>query len=200
MFNLPPSTALKKQLPKKAVFEKFTLKAAERERFNADVARMDIVAHISSATVPALSEGERIKGVYVLLVTLKQKEYDPQNVLMLQKLIPQNIVFALQYENQTRLAVFHTLLQQSEWRHTEQTTITLNGTSLDIVWENIIAAISNIQRTEDSSLDEQIQEKLKREKLLKQIELLERRERKETQPRRKYELHQEIMKLKNELE
>ena len=199
MFNLPDKTELKKQLPKKAVFEKFDLKAAERDRFNADVARMDIVAHISPATVPALAEGDRIKGIYVLLISLKQRDYSEKNILLLQRLIPQNMVFALQYENEMRLAVFHTVLQQSEWLPTEGVAIPLVGTTLDAVWENIIATIGNITRTENSSLEEQIHEKLEREKILKQLAVLEKQCKAEKQPRRKYELHQRILKLKENL-
>ena len=196
MFHLPDKTELKKLLPKKAFFEKFDLKAAERDRYNADVARMDIVAHISPATVPALAEGERIKGIYVLLISLKQRDYCEKSILLLQRLIPQNMVFALQYENEIRLAVFHTVLQQSEWMPIEDVAIPLVGTSLDAVWENIIATIGNITRTEYSSLEEQIQERLEREKILKQLAVLEKQCMAEKQPRRKYELHQRILKLK----
>ena len=199
MFNLPDKTELKKQLPKKAVFEKFDLKAAERDRFNADVARMDIVAHISPATVPALAEGEYIKGIYVLLISLKQRDYSEKNILLLQRLIPQNMVFTLQYEDETRLAVFHTVLQQSEWMPTEDVAIPLVGTTLDAVWENIIATIGNITRTEYSSLEEQIHEELEREKILKQLAVFEKQCKAEKQPRRKYELHQQILKLKEKL-
>ena len=61
MYGLPASTILNKPLYKKAVFEKFNLKTAERERFDADVSKMTLVARISTATVPALAEGEQIK-------------------------------------------------------------------------------------------------------------------------------------------
>ena len=37
MYQLPPSTLINKPLYKKAVFEKFNLKTAERERFDADI-------------------------------------------------------------------------------------------------------------------------------------------------------------------
>ena len=49
MYNLPPQCAINKPLFKKAVFEKFNLKAAERERFDADISRMALVARVSSA-------------------------------------------------------------------------------------------------------------------------------------------------------
>ena len=97
MYGLPPNTLINKPLYKKAVFEKFNLKAAERDRFDADISRMALVARVSTATVPALKEGKDIEGFYVLQVVLKRKEYDPKNILLLNKLIPQHIVFALQW-------------------------------------------------------------------------------------------------------
>ena len=200
MFNLPQKTELSRQLAKKAVFEKFNLKTADRDRFNADVARMDIVAQVMPATVPALAEGEKVKGFYVLLVTLKQRDYDAKNILLLQRLIPQNIVFALQYQDETQLAVYHTVLQQSEWMPTEEVSITLNGTTTDAVWENIVATIGGIVRTENLSLEEQIQKNLERERLLKQLATLEKQCRAEKQPRRKYDLHQQIINLKRTID
>ena len=197
MYNLPHTTAINQPLSKKAVFEKFNLKAAERERFDADISRLVLVAHISSATVPALPEGNEIKGIYVLQVVLKCKEYDPKNILLLQKLIPQNIVFALQYEDQTQLCIFHTRLQQSEWMPTDETTIPLQGLNLDDVWNNIVANIGSLDATSEESIEQQIINREQKEKLLRQIEDLEKKCRLEKQTHKKYELHQELVKLKS---
>ena len=199
MYQLPISTIINKPLYKKAVYEKFNLKTAERERFDADISKMMLVARISTATVPALAEGEQIKGIYVLLVTLKRKEYDTKNILLLQKLIPQKIIFALQYEAETQLCIFHTLLQKSEWKPTEEATIPLQGLSLDDVWNNIVADIGKLDSHSEETLEEQIINRDQREKLLRQIEILEKRCRTEKQTRKKYELHQEILKLKEEI-
>ena len=199
MYGLPANTLINQPLYKKTVFEKFNLKAAERERFDADISKMALVARVSPATVPALAEGQEIKGFYVLQVTLKHQEYDVMNILLLQKLIPQQIVYALQYENQTQLCVFHTRLQQSDWRNTESTEIPLTGLSLDEVWENIVAVIGGLDAQAEESIEEQILNREQREKLLRQIETLEKRARTEKQTRKKYELHQQIIKLKEEL-
>ena len=199
MYSLPANTLINQPLYKKTVFEKFNLKTAERERFDADISKMALVARISPATVPALAEGQEIKGFYVLQVTLKHQEYDVMNILLLQKLIPQQIVYALQYENQTQLCVFHTRLQQSDWRNTESTEIPLTGLSLDEVWENIVAVIGGLDAQAEESIEEQILNREQREKLLRQIETLEKRARTEKQTRKRYELHQQIIKLKEEL-
>ena len=47
MYHLPATTAIKKQLPKKAIYAKFDLKAAQREAFDAEVSRLDQIGRAS---------------------------------------------------------------------------------------------------------------------------------------------------------
>ena len=199
MYNLPPQCTINKPLFKKAVFEKFNLKAAERDRFDADISRMALVARVSTATVPALTKGKEIEGFYVLQVALKRKDYDTKNILMLQKLIQQKMVFALQYDEQTQFCIFHTRLQQSAWMQTDEAVITLQGLTLDDVWNNIVATIGGLDAQAEESIEEQIIHREQREKLLRQIESLEKQCRTEKQTRKKDELHQQILKLKEQL-
>ena len=196
MYGLPHTTEIRKQLPKKAIYAKFELKPAQRDGFDADVSRIDIVAVVSPTTVPAVAAGESIKEFYVLAVLLKRKDYDEKNIAMLSKLIPQNILFALQYEEQTQLAIYHTKLIRSDWEPTDETTVCLTGLNLDTVWENIIKAIGEIQVQEGKTLTEQIQDDEQRAKTLKLVAELEKKMAKETQPRKKRELFEQIKKLK----
>ena len=197
MYGLPHTTEIRKQLPKKAIYAKFELKPAQRDGFDADVSRIDIVAVVSPTTVPAVAAGESIKEFYVLAVLLKRKDYDEKNIAMLSKLIPQNILFALQYEEQTQLAIYHTKLIRSDWEPTDETTVCLTGLNLDTVWENIIKAIGEIQVQEGKTLTEQIQDDEQRAKTLKLVAELEKKMAKETQPRKKRELFEQIKHLKN---
>ena len=196
MYGLPASTLVNRPLYKKAVFEKFNLKAAERDRFDADVSRMAIVAYLSPAKIPALHPGQEGKEFYVLQVQLKQREYDTKNILLLQKLIPQKIVFALEYDEEVQFCIFHTRLQQSEWKHASDANIPLKGLSFDDVWNNIVAEIGSLDNTAEETLEQQIINREEKEKLLRQIEVLEKRCRTEKQTRKKYELHQQLLKLK----
>ena len=199
MYGLPASTLVNRPLYKKAVFEKFNLKAAERDHFDADVSRMAIVAYLSPTKIPALRPGQEVKEFYVLQVQLKQRDYDTKNILLLQKLIPQKIVFALEYDEDVQFCIFHTRLQQSEWKHASDAEIPLKGLTIDDVWNNIVAEIGCLDTTAEETLEQQIINREEREKLLRQIEALERRCRIEKQTRKKYELHQQLLKLKEEL-
>lgn len=57
MYALPNNTLLSKQIPKKAIFEKFALTAAQRQRIDANIARIDIIARLAQNTLPAISVG-----------------------------------------------------------------------------------------------------------------------------------------------
>lgn len=199
MYSLPISTERKQQLPKKAIYAKFSLKPSQRESFDADIARLDIVAVISPSTVPALAPGNEVKELYVLAVQMKRKDYNVKNILLLTRLIPQKIVFALQYENQTQFAVFHTKLIMSAWQLMEGATLPLSGLNLDTVWENIVEDIGQIEVTGENTLAEQIAADNRKAKLLAQIAVLERKMANEKQPRRKREYFEQIKNLKQEI-
>lgn len=199
MYGLPISTERKRQLPKKAIYAKFDLNSAQRESFDADIARIDIVAVISPAMIPALSEGTEVKEFYVLDVQMKRKEYDAKNILLLTRLIAQNMVFALQYENQLQFAIFHTKLFTTAWQPVKQATLPMSGLNLDTVWENIVKEIGQIEIADGHTLVEQIAENDQRAKLLAQIATLERKMTNEKQPRRKREYFEQIKKLKEQI-
>ena len=196
MFGLPASTVVNQPLPKKAFFEKFNLKAAERNRFDADISRMVIVARISQATVPALVAGKDITGFYFVQVILKQKAYSDQCLLLLNKLVGQKMIFALQYGEETQFAVFHIRLLKSDWQKTESVSLDLKGLTLDDAWQNFISSIGDLDASSEQSIEQQIIKREEQEKLLRQIEILEKQCRTEKQTRKKYELHQEIQKLR----
>ncbi len=196
MFGLPPSTSLSRPLPKSAVYEKFGFKNAEREAFDRDISRMAIVAWVSPKTVPAIEVGAEVQDFYVVHLTMKRREYNAKHLLHLVKLIPQRMVFALQFGNETLFCIFHTRLQQSEWMPMDNAVLTLQGLSLDDVWNNLVAEIGCLDNASEETLEQQIIHREEREKLLQQIASLEKRCRAEKQTRKKYELHQQISKLK----
>lgn len=199
MYGLAQTTEVKKQIPKKALFAKFDLKTSQRDAFDADVARMDIVAVVSTKTLPALGEGVDVKEFYVLNVQLKRKDYNPKNIELITKLIPQKLVFALLYENEVQFVVYHTELVKSEWQNAEEAKLQVQGINVDAVWENIVKNIGQITIEEGSTLTEQIAVNKQKDKLLEQIAVLEKKMLSEKQPRRKREYFEQIRKLKEQI-
>lgn len=199
MLGLPVATEISKALPKKAIFAKFELKPAQRDHFDEDVAKLAIVNIISSTTIPALPKGEQIECIYIIDVLLKKQDYDPKNIQLLSKLIPQKMVFALRYEDHIQLAINHTKLIYSDWMEASDATLSLQGLNLDRVWENIVISIGDINVEEGNTLEEQIQVNDIKAKILKQIALLEVKARVEKQPRKKLQYFEEIKKIKSQI-
>ena len=199
MLGLPIATEINKQLPKKAIYAKFELKPAQRDHFDEDVAKLAIVNIISPTTIPALPKGEQIECIYIIDVSLKKQDYDPKNIQLLSKFIPQKMVFALRYGDSIQLAINHTKLICSDWMDASDATLTLQGLNLDRVWENIVISIGDIEVEEGSTLEEQIQVDDTKAKILKQINLLEAKARNEKQPRKKLQYFEDLKNLKSKI-
>ena len=196
MIGLPETTEMNQPLPKKAIFERFKPSPADRQRLDAEIRRLVIVNEVSSLTIN-IAAGNNVYAFYVVLVSLKDAKCDMKNVSLLSKLIPQNMLFVLEYENSARLAVFRAgRVIQSEWKPLKEWKIRLTGLNLDTVWENIIAQIGGVEIAEGSTLDEQLVADNEGEKLRQRIERLEKQARSEKQPRRKWELAEEVRKLR----
>lgn len=199
MLGLPKSTELSRQLPKKAIYAKFSMNTAAKDRFDTDISRITIVNEISPQTVKAISATEEVPSIYVLLVSLKKKDYDERTIAQVFKLIDQNMMLVLDYQGEYRLAVFHTKLLQSDWKKAADCTVQLKGLDLSAIWQNVITQVGNIEIEEGHSLEEQIAIDERRAKLQAEIDRLERLARKETQPKKKFELVQRIQRIKEEL-
>ena len=199
MLGLPKQTEVKKQLPKSAIYTKFQMNNAQKERIDSDISKLVIVNEILPSTIN-IAAGEKIKAFFVVNVLLKNKKYDERNIAMISKLIPQNILFILEFENEIQLAIYHTKLIHTEWLPKDDTRITLKGFDLDSIWENIILQIGEIEIEQGNTLDDQIAIDDKKAKLEKEIARLERQARNEKQPKKKFELVQQVNKLKKELE
>lgn len=199
MLNLPEITQLQKNLPKSQIYKKFQFNNTQQTKFDLDISRIDIVNEISSRTIPAIREGSKVKSIYVLNVKLKKKVIDFKNIERIAKLIPQNLVFALQFENEIQLAVFCERIFTTAWIPEIQVQLEVLGLTFDEVWENIIKKIEGGEWDSNRSLSENIELKEKKEKLRKEIAKLEKLARKEIQPKKKFELVSQKRNLEEEL-
>lgn len=71
--------------------------------------------------------------------------------------------------------------------------------NLDKVWENIVVDIGGVSIADGNTLDEQIAADERRQKIEKEIAKLEKQARAEKQPKKKFELVQQIKKLNTEM-
>ena len=198
MLGLPKATELNKQLPKNAIYAKFQMNTAERAKIDADISRITIVNEVSPAKIN-IAEGEQVKSFFVLLVALKRKDFEEKTIITISKLIPQNMILVLECAGEVKLAIYHTKLIQTDWKRKEDLSIELKGLNMDTVWENIIVQIGGITIEQGNTLDEQIAVDEQRMKIQKEIDRLTKAAKIEKQPKKKFELTQQINKLKRQL-
>jgi hypothetical protein len=199
MLGLPRSTEMNRPLSKKAIFDKFKPKTADRRRFDSEIRRLALVHEVSPATVN-IASGKNVATFYVVLVSLREPECDTRNLTLLAKLIPQNMLFVLEHERMVQLAVFRAgRIVQSSWKLRNEWDITLAGLNLDAVWENTISQIGGVVVAEGRTLDEQLALDAEQDKLRRQIERLEKQAWNEKQPRQKWNLAERISSLKSKL-
>lgn len=174
------------------------MNTAAKEKIDADISRITIVNEITpnKVNIPA---GDEVKSFFVLLVTLKRKAFEEKTIATLSKLIPQNILFVLECGNESKLAIFHSKLMQTDWKPIEEQRIELQGLNLDKVWENLVRSLECGVWNEELTLDENLALHEQQEKLQKQIAKLEKQARAEKQPKKKFELVQCVKKLKVQL-
>ena len=196
MLGLPASTEIHKLITRKRVYEHFgaDMSAVRRKRFEADIARMVLTNEVSPVSIN-LPAGEQVQNFFVLQVTLKEKEFDAQNIALLARLFGQRLVMMLEYEGRQRLALWQGRLYLTEWADAGAWTLPLTGLNLDQAWEHIVAQIAGIDREPGRALDEQLAQATQREKLQKEIARLEKQARAERQPKKKFELVNKLRRL-----
>jgi len=200
MIGLPESTEMNRPLPKKTVFDRFKPGSADRQQFDAEIRRLAIVNEVSSLTTN-IAAGEKVSAFYVVHISLRDAICDVKNLSLLSKLIPQNMLFVLEYDETARLAVYRAgRVIQSDWKPLKEWEVKLTGLNLDAVWENVIAQIGGVEIAEGRTLDEQLAADEEHEKLRQRIERLENQARSEKQPRRKWELAEEVRRLRKGME
>ena len=87
----------------------------------------------------------------------------------------------------------------TEWLTEQDLQIKIDGLDMDSIYANLVRQIGGIEKGNET-LSEQIADKEYRERLKKEIEKLEKLARAEKQPKKKFDLVQQIKELKTKLE
>ena len=96
MLGLPASTEIRKVITKKKVFEHFgaDMSAERRKSFDADIGRITLVNEVSPVSVN-IAAGEDVQSFFVILIALRKKDYDKQNVAFIAKMFGQKLLRVL---------------------------------------------------------------------------------------------------------
>ena len=212
----PKSTEFNKRIPKTKFYEHLEIGKNIKDSFVQDIDSIIWANKIAPSTVN-IAAGEKVTEIQVFRIILKQSDFNKDVLKTIDEQIPYYILFIVCYRDKEQAWIGYKEQSGSEsrafkvdsyyhtaWQKPEELKLAIEGLNMDAVYESFVKQISDstapIQWDDNLSAKENTAKIEERKKLQKQIEKLERQLRKETQPRKKFELYQKIKELKNKRE
>lgn len=198
----PSTTRIHKRIPKKTLYEQAEINSATKNLFSEQIDSVYWEHKISKDTAN-VEMGQKIKEIVVIKIILSVPKIDTSILKIINKAIPYPILFLLNYRDTFKAGVFHTSsidnsvrYYDTEWKTENELDISICGINMDTVYENFVLQIVGLSKDFSMSLDEQLYKIEQKQKLEKEITCLEKQARNEKQPKKKFEIVQQIKKLK----
>ena len=211
MLGLPKSTEFNKRIPKQKFYE--TVTPAMKKAFVEQIKIIYWRNKIATTTLN-LAAGEQVTEIEVFEVRLSAPMLDESVLRQIDREIPYHILFLLEYEGKYRAVIGYKeaaagktafkvdRYYSTDWLDEDDLPVHLDGLTLDAVYENFVRQIAGDVLVEENgtTLKESIEQQKQREQLEKQIAVLEAKIRKEKQPKKKFELVQQMKSLQKKTE
>ena len=203
-----PKTIVNVKVPKKSFYENLTVSAANKRIF------VDKISAIwwrykLTADMLGVAPSETIDEIEIFEIELTTKNFDSSILRLIDRGIPYHMLFILTYEGESQLWIAYKEKISSEslsvgnYYHTafapsDSLNLSADGLTLDDVYAALFYQVSGIQKNFSKPLKDVILVHEQRLKLKREIERLEKQLKRETQPKKKFELHLQIHKLKDD--
>ena len=212
MLGFPASTEFGKRIPKQKFYEKIDISPALKRVFVEQIKLIYWRNKLAASTlnIPA---GQTVSEIEVIEIKLTQPQLDEAVLRQIDKEIPYHILFVLSCGDKVqawtgykeasesgKAAIKVSRYYHTEWMPENELMIKIDGLNLDAIWDNFIIQVGGVELEHGNSLEEQIAADERKEKLMKEIEKLEKQARSEKQPRKKFELVQQVNTLKKQIE
>lgn len=202
MIQFPSTAHVGRTMPKEAFYKQLDLSKELKEKFVSDVRRI-VMEYALTADSIHVDKSDELAEILVLTIQLKKQEFDPKIVEAIARQNKHRLVFVLTYEEQEQLAMYSSKLYRTPWLSSDQVKLLLRGRTIAEIWDGFVEQIALIDE-KPAAAEMSIEERLRRQeqmaKLQKDIERLERMTRKETQPKKKFDLYQRLQAIKKQLE
>lgn len=213
LLNFPKSTEFNKRIPKQKFYENIAVTPAMKKAFVEQI-RIIYWRNKIATTTLNLAAGEQVTEIEVFEVRLSAPELDESVLRQIDREIPYHILFLLEYEGRYRAVIGYKeaaagktafkvdRYYSTDWLGEDDLPVHLDGLTLDAVYENFVRQIAGDVLVEENgtTLKESIEQQKQREQLEKQIAALEAKIRKEKQPKKKFELVQQMKSLQKKTE
>lgn len=209
MLGLPSTTELHRRIPKQTIYDKCKPSPVLKKAFSAQIASI----HWRNKIAPEilnLAAGKEVRELEVFELRLNDGQMDEAVLRLIDRAIPYHILFVLVWEDRMRLAVAYKEAPNAksagvrveryyytDWMPVGEVALRLEGLSMDAVYENLVRRIAGgaLGDAHTSTLRESVAAQRRRERIGKQIATLEAKIRREKQPKKKFELVQELKAL-----
>lgn len=202
MITFPSTAHVGRTMPKEAFYRQLNLSPELKEKFVSDVRRITMEYALSAESL-RVDKCDDLLEILVLTIQLKKQEFDNRIVEAIARQNKHKLVFILAYEDQQQLAMYSGKLYKTPWLTAEEIKLEARGQNIAAIWEACVEQIALIDE-KPAAAELSIEERLRRQeriaKLQKDIAKLEARTRKEIQPKKKFELYQQVQALKKQLE
>lgn len=214
MLGLPNATEFNKRIPKQKFYEQMDIRPALKRIFVEQI-RLINWRNKLAAAILNVAEGERVTEIEVFEIRLEQPVLDEAVLRQIDNAIPYHILFVLSCEGRYQAWIGYKEVSENakdtlkvgryyhtEWMEEENLPLKLEGLSLDTVYDNFVRQIAGdaLKTDKPESLKESVERDNKRSELQKQIDVLERKIRREKQLNVQIRLNTQLKCLRKEME
>jgi predicted RNA-binding protein with RPS1 domain len=204
MLDFPEKTFFNRVIPKAKFYEKLPVTQAVKNCFVNEIAAIVWRNKLSAETLN-VQPGSRVREIEVIEITLKGETLNDSVLKLIDKGIPYQLLFMLKRGDECQLCIGYKETEtasvkeyfKTPWQTFSELPLQINGLTLDEVCDNFIRQINTRLAVADAMpLKEALADDAMRQKIEKKIALLEKKMKAEKQPKRKFELHEEMQKLR----
>ena len=205
MQDFPGKTFFNRVIPKAKFYEKLPVTQAVKNCFVNEISAIVWRNKLSAETLN-VQPGSRVREIEVIEITLKGESLNDSVLKLIDKGIPYQLLFMLKRGEEYQLCIGYKETEtasvkeyfKTPWQTFSELPLQISGLTLDEVCDNFIRQINTRLAVADAMpLKDALADDAMRQKIEKQIALLEKKMKSEKQPKRKFELHEEIQRLKN---
>lgn len=215
MYNLPQSTIVNRVIPKKTFVNQLGANTRMKDHFTNDVVRVEWLAKLAPSTIN-VADGKEVHEITIFLVPIKDENCPDDIFSFIDGMIPRHTLFILRWGDMTCLHLNYkewmenstntdktfriAKTYRSQWIKDTEISLSIEGLTMDAIYEALVRQVAGERIIAQSeSLREDVEKSTQREMLLKEIEILKRKEAKERQPQKKFVLHQQRIALELEI-
>ena len=212
--DLPESTAFNRCIPKQKFYENLSVTTELKRVFVEQINVIYWRNKIAPDTVN-IAPGETVTEIEVIEIRLNQPGLDKRILQLIDREIPYHILFLLMDKEQVQAWIGYKEQSQggtaafkpgayyhTEWQPVDELSLRLDGLNMDAVYEGFIRQIAGekLEDRADGDLKEAVTRDERRQKLQKEIAVLEKKVQREKQFNIQVTLNGELKRLKKELE